>query len=77
MLIISSKLNVKEKYSVIRRETKNKMIYYKKVINPELKDQNHTFNVSSVKKENKYCKIRINSHELYDKSGKWKNPKTL
>jgi hypothetical protein len=53
-------------------EEKGKLIYYKDVINPNLKDQNY---FPSVKKKISIAKIRTNSLELHSETWHWSIPK--
>ena len=57
-------------------EAKQKLRYYKVVINPTLEDQNYLFVLTSSKKKINIAKIRMNSHELHGETGRLVVPKT-
>ena len=57
-------------------EDKRKLMYYKEVINPTLKDQKYLLVLTSSKKKINIAKIRTNSHELHSETGRWAVPKT-
>ena len=57
-------------------EAKQKLRYYKEVINPTLEDQKYLFVLTNSKKKVNIAKIRTNSHELYSETGRWEVSKT-
>jgi hypothetical protein len=57
-------------------EKKEKLRYYKDVINPDLEDQNYLYILISVKKKINISKKRTNYHELHSEIGCWSVPKT-
>jgi hypothetical protein len=50
-------------------EEKEKLRYYKDVINHNLEDQNYLFVLPSVKKKISIAKIRTNSYEFHSETG--------
>ena len=57
-------------------EAKQKLRYYKEVINPTLEDQKYLSVLTSLKKKINIAKIKTNSHELHSETGHWEVPKT-
>jgi hypothetical protein len=56
-------------------EEKRKLRYYKDVINLNLEDKNYLSILRSVKKKISIAKIRTNSDELHNETGRWSIPK--
>ena len=55
-------------------EDKIKLRYYKKVINPNLEDQNYLFVLTSAKTKIRITKMKTNSHGLHSEIGHWTFP---
>ena len=53
-------------------EVKRKLCYYKEINNPNLEDQNY---LSILTSSFFFAKIRTNSHELHNETGRWTTPK--
>jgi hypothetical protein len=60
----------------MRLRISKKLVYYKEVIKPKLRDQNYLSIVASFKKKINIAKIRTNVHELHSETGRWTRPKT-